>query len=313
MTKKKRKINLKDIPDIPPIRHDGFETEILRNKELLCAVNTGIGLMCSVFDPHKLRSEFDRLIRDMLARLFDGKLTHLANPAAGTYADLGGVEPRFADNYDVSVRIGHYVDTAWRFYMDAIISKLEEFPEQLMMQVMIATITEMAVDGVLKFEQNDGVTTMWNSYLNSLHEKIGNEWNKPKRGAQKDWSPVRRKLLLDFYEARLAELTWAKETYEAEKKSDWLQKVEEKYPDLKLSIVNRVQDEDPEDIARELTLKFLNRSGDEGFAKQLRLAQKERMAREEATNAREADVRHMYAVDFVDGFIRPRNLSYRKS
>jgi hypothetical protein len=311
MTKKKSKINLKDIPDLPPLRHDGFETEILCNKELLCAVNTGLGLMCSVFDPRKVRSKFDRNIREMLAHMFEGKWTEIANPGAGTYAVLGDVEPRFADNYDLSVRIGHYADTAWRFYMDAIVSKLEELPEQLLMQVMLATITEMAVDGVLKFEEDDGVTAMWNSYLDSLSEKLGREWNKPKRGAQREWSPIRRRLLLDYYEARLAELAWVRETYEAERKGDWLQKVGEKYPDLKVSIAKRIH-EDPEDIARELTLEFLNRHSDEGFAKQLRLARKEREAREKAGNAREADVRHMYAVEFVDGRIRPRNLSYKE-
>lgn len=317
MTKKKRKVNLKDIPDIPPIRHDGFETEILRNKDLLCAVNTGLGLMCSVFDPRKVRSEFDRKIREMLARLFEGQRVDLASPVDGTYAILGVVEPRFADNYDLSVRIGHYADTAWRFYMDAIVSKLEEFPEQLSMQVMLATITEMAIDGVLKFEQDDGVTAMWNSYLDSLVEKIGNDWNKPKRGARRDWSPIRRRMLLEYYEARLKEFTWIKETYEANKKGDWLKKVGERYPDMKVPTLKRVKLEEPEDIARELTLKFLNKRGDEGFAKQLRLAEKEReareKAREEAENVREADVRHMYALDFVHGFIRPRNLSYKKS
>jgi len=313
MTKKKRKVSLKDLPDIPPARHDGFETELLSNKELRCSVNTGMGLMCSIFDPQKVRSEFDRKIKEMLARLFEGQRTDLVNPGAGTYAVMGSVEPKFADNYDLAFRIGHYADTAWRFYMDAIVSKLEELPEQLAMQVMLATITEMAIDGVLKFEQDDGVTAMWNSYLNSLVEKLSREWNKPKRGAKRDWSPVRRRLLLEYYEARLAEFTWIKETYEAEKNNDWLQKVEDKYPDLKVSTVKRIQHEDPEDIARELTLEFLNRRGDEGFAKQFRLAQKEREEREEARNAREADVRHMYALDFVDGCIRPRNLSYKKS
>jgi len=312
MTKKKSKIDLKDIPDLPPPRHDGFETEILRNKELLCAVNTGLGLVCSVFDPRQVRSEFDRQIREMLAHMFEGKRTELANPGAGTYAVLGDVEPRFADSYDLSVRVGHYADTAWRFYMDAIVSKLEELPEQLLMQVMLATITEMAVDGVLKFEQEDGVTAMWNSYLDSLSEKLGREWNKPKRGKQRDWSPIRRRLLLDYYEARLAELTWARETYEAGGKGDWLRKVREEYSELNDSTVERVQLEDPEDIAREMTLEFLNISGDEGFTKQLRLARKERKAREEAENVRTADVRHMYALDFVDGCIRPRNLSYKE-
>jgi hypothetical protein len=317
MTKKKRKVSLKDLPDVPPARHDGFETGILSNKELRCAVKTGMGLMCSIFDPQKVRSEFDRKIREMLTRLFEGQRTDLVNPGAGAYAVMGSVEPKFADNYDLAVRIGHYADTAWRFYMDAIVSKLEELPEQLAMQVMLATITEMEIDGVLKFEQDDGVTTMWNSYLDSLVEKIGNEWNKPKRGAKRDWSPIRRRLLLEYYEARLEEFTWIKETYEANKKGDWLKKVGEKYPDMKVPTLKRVKLEEPEDIARELALKFLNKRGDEGFAKQLRLAQKEReareKAREEAENVREVDLRNMYALDFVHGFIRPRNLSYKKS
>lgn len=316
MTKKKRKVSLKDIPDVPPIRHDGFETEILRNKELRCTVNTGMGIMCSVFDPRKVRSEFDRKIREMLARMFEGQRVDLANPGAGTYAVLGSVEPGFADNYDLAVRVGHYADTAWRFYMNAIISKLEELPEQLLMQVMLATITEMAIDGVLKFEQDDGVTAMWNSYLDSLVEKLGKEWNKPKRGAKRDWSPTRRRLLLDYYEARVEELTWVKETYKAEKKGDWLKKARKKYSHLDVAVLERVELEEPEDLARELTIKFLNMRGEEGFIKQLRWAQQEReereKAKEEAGNVREADARHMYALDFVDGYIRPRNLSFKE-
>jgi len=317
MTKKKRKVSLKDIPDIPPIRHDGFETETLNNKELLCAVNTGLGLMCSVFDPQKVRSEFDRKIREMLTRLFEGQQVDLANPGAGTYAVLGAVEPRFADNHDLAVRVGHYVDTAWRFYMDAIVSKLEELPEQLSMQVMLATITEMAIDGALKFEQDDGATAMWNSYLDSLVEKLGKEWNKPKRGAKRDWSPIRRRLLLVYYEARLEELTWVKETYKAEKKDDWLKKTKKKYSHLDVATLERVELEEPEDIARELTIEFLNMRGDDGFTKQIRLARRGREQREkargEAINAREIDIRYMYALDSVDGHIRPRNLSYKKS
>jgi|SRR5215213_4370187 len=312
MTKKRRRINFEDFPEIPPARHDGFETMVLRNEELFCAITSGHSVVSMMFNPQKIRSEFEGMIKTMIARLSDGKKVDMANPKTGTYAELGAVEMKFTNNLDLAVRIGHFTNTAWRFYMDAIISELEELPERLMMQAMLGATTEMSIDGSLNFKEKDGAAKMWNCYLDSLKEKIGNEWNKPKRGTKRYWSPALRRLLLDYYEARLAELTELKNTYEAGEDKDWLKRVPERYPGLDISIAKRVKLEDPETIARELTLKFLNRRGDDQFAKQLREAQRERKAREDANNAREADARHMYAVEFVDGHIRPINLSIRK-
>jgi len=254
----------------------------------------------------------------MVARLLEGQKADLANRGAGTYAELGEVEAKFGDKLGLAMRVGHYTETAWRFYMDAIISKLEEVPEQLMMQAMLATITEMAIEGSLNFKENDGVTKMWNCYLDSLKEKLGKEWNKPKPGTRKVWSPLRQSLLLDYYEARLEELTGAKDIYGTGRDTGWLKKAMEKYPNLDETTAKRVEVEEPKVLARELTLKFLNRggedgSGEDGFDKQLREARKKRKEREAAKGAREADARHIYTLKVVDGRIRPKNLSFKKN
>src|SRR5919205_2240188 len=149
MTKKRRRVNLEDFPEVPPVRHDGFETMELRNKELLCAVASGRSVVSIMFDPQKIRSDFEGMIKTMIGRLAEGKKVDMASPKAGTYAEVGEVEMRFMNNLDLAVRIGHYTNMAWRLYMDALLAELEALPERLTMQAMLATITEMSVDGPL--------------------------------------------------------------------------------------------------------------------------------------------------------------------
>lgn len=262
--------------DAPP------ELQGLPTGEKIHLVPSGPTVMSCMYHPERLYEEAAGWILNYLEALKAGET--IVFTGRGVRADREAVREavRHGDP-ELREAFGKYADLAARYFAGAVERKLHELPQQLFIEVMIATVTRMKEDGFVPSAGGAEATEAWNDYLDSLRVSIKSQWEAPRRGKKADWSPEQRAEVLDHYNATLDKLQWAKDLYESEPRpADWEARVKGKYPELDDALLERLIVETPSELAYRLTgvhfgvVGEVDLEGEDYLKKQLTQARSER-------------------------------------
>jgi hypothetical protein len=239
------------------------------------SVPTDFASFTIYYDPQNIRQTFHTIFSDILARtgreepyIFRGPSTGLDMKIAEvTLIEELKAEPAttetdslLADPAARSSATSPYAELAKEIFEQKIVYALASFSDQIMMQVIIATIHELNEKGYISISKGHELKAIWKQFHSSYEKATKAHWAPMKPGRKNVWTKVNLKRLAKAHSLNEKLAIKLKNIYESKdsvkwRDGEWVKQVRREYGDIYDWVLYQVPGSDYKDVALLLSSK----------------------------------------------------------
>jgi hypothetical protein len=236
------------------------------------SVPTDFATFSVYYNPQNVLQTFDAIFSHLLAQAGEKKPYSFQGLATGLDMKITGIsvieeleeeaEPAYIDPEE-GPATSPYTHLAMKIFEQKIVYALSSFSDQVMMQVIIATINELNKSGHITLSATHSLKEIWDHYFSSYRKAMQANWAPQKPGRDKEWPPVKLRKLAKAHSTNEHVARKLKSIYESRglkewRDREWKNQVRLEYDDLYDWILYAVPGSDIDEIALLLSSKQFN-------------------------------------------------------
>ena len=240
------------------------------------------------YDPQNIRQTFHAVFSELLALTAREEPYIFRGPATGLDLKIAGVtlieelktetattEPDslLANPAAGSSATSPYAELAKEIFEQKIVYALASFSDQIMMQVIIATIHELNEKGYISLSKGHELKAIWEQFFSSYQKATKSHWAPMKPGRKNVWTKVNLKKLAKAHSLNEELAITLKNIYESKdtrrwRGREWVKQVRREYGDIYDWVLDLVPGSDYKDVAlllssKQFKLYFVDEEGTE--------------------------------------------------
>jgi hypothetical protein len=176
--------------------------------------------LASVYNPEVIRQIFHGLFAELLKSVSQGQSHTFRAPETGLDMKVMGIalDQTVGEFVDEAT---FYADLAVAIFKEKIVYALNSFSDQLLLQVIIATLDRLLKGGRISLSENFHLKEIWHEYLSSYEKAMKAHWAPMARGQRTNWPPVKLLALAKAHESNEATAKRLLRVYESKDSRRW--------------------------------------------------------------------------------------------
>jgi hypothetical protein len=190
---------------------EGYETR---------SVPSDFATVSLTYSPKALRQTFRDLFAEFLKRARRGRPHTFRGPATGLDLKVTGVaiEQTSAESDEEA---SSYADLALNVFDEKIVYALYSFSDQLLLQVVVATLAELHKEGYVRLSETFHLKEMWREYLSAYEQAAKAHWAPMARGQRAGWPRLKLLKLAEAHRFNEAKARRLWDIYRSKKLRRW--------------------------------------------------------------------------------------------
>jgi hypothetical protein len=227
------------------------------------------------YDPQNIRQTFHTIFSELLSRTGREEPYIFRGPSTGLDMKIARVtlieelkaeaattetDSLLANPATGSSSTSPYAELAKDIFEQKLVYALASFSDQIMMQVIIATIHELNEKGYISLSKGHELKAIWEQFFSSYQKATKSHWAPMKPGRKNVWTKVNLKKLAKAHSLNEELAIKLKNIYESKdsvewRRGEWKEQVRREYGDIYDWVLYQVPGSDYKDVALLLSSK----------------------------------------------------------